>query len=133
MALHSELEIYRTCYELLGEAAEVVRSMRRDIKQTIGGRIIDACIELDLLVRDANMAQDKEPHLLALLRRLEVVELLTRVARDRRWIPVGHYAQLTQRTQTIGKQCNRWRTRMKEIGGSQQPQLFDSQGSRNRG
>ncbi len=133
MALHSELEIYRTCYDLLGEAAEVVRSMRRDIKQTIGTRIIDACIELDLHVRDANMAENKEPHQLALLRRLEVIELLTRMSRDRKWIPIGHYAQLTKRTQSIGKQCNAWRRRNVEEDGSQQPQLFDSQGSRNRG
>lgn len=132
MALHSELEIYRTCFDLLGEAVEIVRNMRRDIKKALGDRILDACIELDLFVRRANIAADKEPFLLNLLERLEVIELLSRLCRDRGWIPIGHYAKLTQRTQSIGRQCNAWRTHMKEQGSPQQRQLFDSQGSQNR-
>ena len=125
MALHSELEIYRTCFDLLGEAAEIVRNMPKDIKRALGDRIIDACIDLDRYLRQANMAKDKEPPLLALLDRLEVIEILTRLCRDRQWIRPRQYARLTERTQSIGRQCNAWRTYMKEHGSPQQRQLFD--------
>lgn len=131
MALHSELEIYRTSFDLLGEAVEVVRNMRLDIKKALGDRILDACIAVDLHLRNANMAEDKEPQLLSLLERLEVIELISRMCRDRGWMPITHYAKLTERTQSIGRQCNAWRMHMKEKGGSQQRQLFDPHGGRN--
>ena len=132
MALHSELEIYRTCYDLLGDAAQVVSNMRREIKGVLGSSIMQACVQLDIHLRRANMAQDKEAALLDLLEALEVIEISTRVCRDRRWIPLAHYAKLAAHTQSIGMQCNAWRTWMKDHGSPQQRQLFDSQGSRDR-
>jgi|SRR6185369_1223201 len=132
MALHSELEIYRSIFDLLGAAADVVRNMPRDIKKTLGERIIDACVALDLHLRDANMAEDKEPDLLKLLRQLEVIEILSRLCRDRRWMPVSHYARLTEFTQSIGRQCNGWRSFMKEKAAPQQRQLFGPQGDQAR-
>ena len=122
MALHSELEIYASCYDLVGVAGEVVFNMRRDAKKLFGERIVEACIELDLHIRAANMAQDKDPHLLKLLERLEVIELITRVCRDRGYMPVPGYAKIVERTQSIGKQCNGWR---KQQGGGQQRLFHD--------
>lgn len=132
MALHTELEIYRSCFDLLGDAAQVVANMRREIKSVLGSSIVQACVQLDIHLRRANMAQDKEPELLALLEQLEVIEISTRVCRDRRWIPLTHYAKLALHTQSIGMQCNAWRTYMKEHGSPQQRQLFDPQGGQNR-
>ena len=131
MALHSALEIYKAAYDLLGAAGDVIMNMRRDAKKVFGEKIIDACIELDLHIRAANMAQDKEPHLLRLLERLEVIELLSRVCRDRGYIPPRHFAKLVERTQSIGKQANGWRKA--EKGSPQQERLFhDRQGDHGR-
>lgn len=124
MGLHTELAIYRTCYDLLGAAVEGIRNMRRDIKSAIGQRIIDACIELELHIRRANMATEKEPHILALLERLEVIELLVRLCRDRQYLPTAHYARVVGFTQSIGKQANGWR-RQQGGGHTGQRQLFD--------
>lgn len=128
MALHSELEIYRTCYDLLGVAVEVIRQMRRDIKKAVGDQITQACVDLPLLVRRANIAADKEPHLLQFLERVEAIELLVRTCRDHHWISTGHYAAIVHLTQSVGRQANAWRTRMKELAGSHQRQLFGPQG-----
>ena len=70
MALHSELPLYRACYDLLGVVSDVIRNMRRDIKTALGARILDSCIALDLHLRQANIDQDKEPELARLLERL---------------------------------------------------------------
>jgi len=129
MALHSTLEIYGSCYDLLGAAGQVIFNMRRDAKKVFGEKIIDACIELDLHLRAANMAQDKEPHLLKLLERLEVIELVTRVCRDRGYMPPSGYAEIITRTQSIGRQANGWR---KEQGGGQQRLFHDRQGDHDR-
>ena len=109
MALHTATEIYGTCFDLLGVAGDAILNMRRDAKQIFGGKIIDACIELDLHIRKANMAEDKEPHLLLLLERLEVIELLSRHCRDRAYMSIGHYAKMITHTQSMGKQANGWR------------------------
>ena len=123
MALHSELEIYRSCYTLLGAAGEVIMQMRRDAKKVFGEMIIHGCVELDLHIRAANMAQDKEPHILQLLERLEVIELLLRTCRDNRYIAVSHFARLVMLTQSIGKQANGWRRSM-AASEPQQQRLF---------
>lgn len=121
MALHTATEIYGTCFDLLGVAGDVIMNMRRDAKKVFGEKIVDACIQLDIHIRAANMAEDKEPHLLLLLERLEVIELLSRVCRDKQYIPVGHYAKVIERTQSIGRQANGWR---KSASGSAQQSLF---------
>ncbi len=121
MALHTELEIYRSCYDLLGEAVDAVLQMRKDLKPIIGKGIVDRCFEIELCIRDANMAQDKEPHLLLVLERLTNIETAARLCRDRKFISVPAYARLIKHTQHVGKQANGWRNHYK--GGSQQRQL----------
>ena len=126
MALHTALDIYAACYDLLSAAGDVILNMRRDAKRVFGEKIIDACIDLDLHVRAANMAQEKEPHLLRLLERLEVIEILTRVCRDKGFVAPAGYARIVGRTQSIGMQANGWRKAERERGASQQPGLFQS-------
>ena len=109
MGMHHELAIYQTGYELLSVAIDVIRTMPIDCKQALGGPMRDECIQAMLQVRKANMAADKEQDLLLLLERLEVVEIYARTSRDKKIIANGHYAQIIERTQSMGKQANAWR------------------------
>jgi len=123
MALHTDTQIYGACIELFGAAVDVILNMRRDVKHTLGGKIIDACTDLDKHIRRANMASDKVPHIEALLERLEEVEFVTRMCRDRRFIPTTGYAKLILRTQSIGKQANGWK-KLEMAKRQEQPGLF---------
>lgn len=109
MAIHTELPIYKVAYDLLGVVVNLVKNMPRDFKQSIGGTIRDECIAIATLVFRANVAADKAPHLLDLLERLQVAELLLRLARDHRFISTGQYARAIALTGSIGKQANGWR------------------------
>ena len=109
MAIHTELPIYKVAYDLLGLVVQLVKNMPREFKQSIGGKIRDECIDVATLVFRANVAADKAPHLLELLERLQVAELLLRLARDLRFISTGQYASAVALTQSIGKQANGWR------------------------
>ena len=80
MATHTTLPIYKAAYDLLGLSSDMVKNMNRDYKRTIGEKIAMECIEITVLVFRANVAQDKEPHLMELLERLQVAELLIRLA-----------------------------------------------------
>jgi len=123
MALHTDTEVYAAIFDLLGAAVDAVREMRKDVKPVIGGRIIEACVQMDLRLRAANIAKDKEQDLMGLLEQIEIVELLTRMCRDWKFIPLGKYADLVQRTASIGKQVNGWRKAEKLRQPEQQQQL----------
>lgn len=109
MALHSELPIYKVAYDLLGLAVQLARNMPRDVKQQIGGTLRDECIRITVLIFRANVARDKAPHLLELLERVQVAELIVRLAHDLRFIAPKQYAAAIALTSQIGKQANGWR------------------------
>lgn len=109
MATHTHLPIYKVAYDLLDVVTDFVKNMPRDLKRSIGEKISAECIEIMVLVFRANVAQDKAPHLLDLVERLQVAELLIRLAKDKRLISVSAYAQAVEMTTSIGKQANGWR------------------------
>ena len=109
MATHTQLPIYKAAYDLLDVVTDFVKHMPRDFKQSIGGKINAECIEITVLVFRANVAHDKEPHLIELLERLQVAELLIRLAKDKRLISTSAYAKAVELSTSIGKQANGWR------------------------
>lgn len=109
MATHTTLPIYKAAYDLLGLSSDMVKNMNRDYKRTIGDKISIECIEITVLVFRANVAKNKEPHLMELLERLQVAELLIRLAMDKRLISPSAYAKAIEKSTSIGKQANGWR------------------------
>ena len=109
MATHTHLPIYKVAYDLLDVTTTLVKRMQRDYKRSIGDKITTECIEITVLVFRANVAQDKSPHLLELLERLQVIELMIRLAADKQLISHKGYAQAVELTTSIGKQANGWR------------------------
>ena len=109
MALHTQLPIYKVAYGLFDAIMDLAKNMPRDFKASIGGKLRDECIEILTLIFRANVARDKSPHLGALIERLQVAELLLRLARDKRLISTGQYAKAVEATQSIGKQATGWR------------------------
>ena len=109
MALHSELPIYKAAYDLLRLIVDVTRNMPRDVKQQMGTALRDECVQITVAVFRANVARDKSAHLLDLLERVQVVELLIRLSHDLRFIGTKPYAAAIALTGSIGKQANGWR------------------------
>lgn len=103
------LPIYKAAYDLLDVATDLVKNMQRDFKRSIGDKISGECIEITILVFRANVAQDKAPHLMELLERLQVIELMIRLAMDKRLISKPAYAKAVELSTSIGKQANGWR------------------------
>lgn len=110
MGLHTDLEIHKTAYDLLDLVVDdLVRNMPKDVKRAIGDKLRDECLELTVQIQTANMARDKAPHLLQLVRGLGVVKVLLRLSRDKRYIGTRKFAAATFLTTSIGKQANAWR------------------------
>jgi hypothetical protein len=109
MALHTETTIHKTTYDLFDAVMDLVKNMPRDFKQSVGGKLRDECIAITVLVFRANTHRDKEPHILSLIERLQVIELMLRLSRDKRLIATKQYAAAIQLTNSIGRQANGWR------------------------
>ncbi|GFM89384.1 hypothetical protein PSCICO_47830 [Pseudomonas cichorii] len=109
MAMHTELSIYKAALGLLQMATNLTRNIPRDLKQSLGRRVIDECIDVLMLVARANSAQDKRPHLSSLVERVQVIEMLMRLFKDSRFISVTQLANAIEVTTSIGKQANAWK------------------------
>lgn len=109
MAQYRHLPIYRLTYELLTRVMTVTKEFPREYKFTLGQKIKDEVIEMVILIYRANSAVDKAPHIETLLERLQVVELLFRLAHDMRLIPLKSFAAVVEMTESLGKQAQGWK------------------------
>jgi len=109
MAQHTQLPIYKVVYDLLNIVADIHTNMDRSFKRTIGEKIISECVELTVLVFRANVSRDKAPYLTELIERLQVIELLLRLGKDKGIIHRPAWARAIEQTTSIGKQANGWR------------------------
>lgn len=109
MAMHTELSIYKAASGLLQMATNITKNIPRELKQSLGRRVIDECVDVLILIARANATQDKRPHLTVLVEKVQVIELLMRLFKDNRFISVGQHAGTMEVTTSIGKQANAWK------------------------
>lgn len=109
MAQHIDLPIYKLAYDLLDLATDLTRNMPRDFKASLGNQIRNECVALMVQIGRANAAHAKAPHIDAMLESLQVVELLTRLSHDKRFISPKQWARSIDLTDRIGKQAGGWR------------------------
>ncbi|RIJ84970.1 four helix bundle protein [Ralstonia solanacearum] len=109
MALHTELDIYKTGYDLFGKVTMIVANMERTFKRLIGEEIVRESSKLLILVYRANVAEDKVPHLANLVERVKLVELLIRLSFDMKKVSPKQYWAVTKLTESISKQATAWK------------------------
>jgi len=109
MAMHTELSIYNAAMGLLHMATNLTRNIPRDLKQSLGKRVIDECIDVLMLIARANSSRDKRPHLEQLIEKVQVVEFMMRLFKDNRFISIPQHAKAIEVTTSIGKQANAWK------------------------
>lgn len=109
MTLSTDLSIHKTAYDLFDVVMGLVKQMPREFKIPMGSKLRDECLAIIVLIFRANTASEKESHLLSLIERLQVIELMLRFSRDKRLIATSHYANAIKLTNSIGKQANGWR------------------------
>jgi hypothetical protein len=108
MTIHTKLPIYKVAYDLLSIAADYVQNIPRSFR-AIGNRICDLCIEVVLLIAEANAATDKVPFLDVVLQAVRQLELLLRLCQDKRFISKPQYAKAVELMDSVSRQANGWR------------------------
>ena len=109
MALHTDLEIHKVAEELLGLSLDMVRNIPRDLKQVVGAKIRDECLQVLVLIGRANMTRDKLPHINHLLESIWMLNYLLRALTNRGLISKGQHAKAMMMTASIGRQANAWK------------------------
>ena len=109
MTFASNLPIYKVAYDLFKEVTDSTRNMPRDVKQSLGGQIRNETLEIVVLIFRANAAMEKVPYLTDLIERVDVVDLLLRLARDMGFIPTKQYARAIELTASVGRQAGGWK------------------------
>ena len=109
MALHTDLEIHKVAEELLGLSLDLVRNIPRDLKQVVGAKIRDECLQVLVLIGRANMTRDKLPHINLLLESIWMLNYLLRALTNRGLISKGQHAKAMMMTVSIGRQAKAWK------------------------
>jgi len=109
MALHTELDVYKTGFDLFKKVTGIVKNMERSFKRLIGEKIVEEMAKLLILIYRANVAEDKVPHQSQLIERVKLVESLFRLAWDLKEITDRQYWSVINLTESIGKQAVGWR------------------------
>lgn len=111
MAMHTELDIHKAAEDLLGVALDLVRNIPRDMKQVIGSKIRDECLQVLVLIGRANMAREKLAHLNRLLESIWMINLLLRALKNKQFISVPQHARAMRLTASVGRQANAWKSK----------------------
>lgn len=90
MSRYKHLPIYKLTYELLGRIHKVTKEFPREYKFTLAQNLQHEVIE-------------------HMLERLQVIELLVRLAHDLKILPMKNYASLVEMTESISKQSQGWK------------------------
>ena len=108
MALHFETDLYAAVVDLGKAVVPAVRSMPRDVKQLLGGRILDEALWMGVLVMRINKARDaaKLPVIEDLLEHLELAQMTLHLTRELKYIANKHFANALPLIASIGKQAH---------------------------
>lgn len=110
MALHYELSIYPTATAWLDMATELTRNIPRAFKRQFSELIVNAALEITVLIIEANIARDKTPAIEGVQERQRRTELLVKLFNDKHWISKVQFAAALELVNSIGKQAQKWKS-----------------------
>jgi hypothetical protein len=108
MAQYQHLPIYKLTYDLLVRTMSATKDFPREYKYTLGQKMKDEIIELVVLIYRANSALDKGQHIAQVVERVQVIQLMMRLAHDMKILTRRHYAALAEMTDSLARQAQGW-------------------------
>lgn len=108
MAQYKHLPIYKATYDLLLRLMMAIKDFPRDYKYTLGQKMRDEVLSLILFIYRANGSTDRTAHITEIVERIQLVEVMLRMAHDLRVLPRGQYAGLVEMTDSLARQAQGW-------------------------
>lgn len=110
-SITQHLPIYRTTYALLQVVMKGLKHFSRDLRPTLGNRLLNEVLRLITAIYRARATRDdrsRVKHLRAILETIEVVEPLLQLCHDMQLLPREVYAETVELTSSIGRQAGGW-------------------------
>ena len=108
MGNYTELNVYKSTYNLLFELLSASRSFNRDFKYTLGENLKNEMIDAMMYVWRANSVHDKQGHIHSAREKIEKCRLYIRLLYDLRQISIEHFTKWNIEIQNISKQLAGW-------------------------
>lgn len=108
MAQYQHLPIYKGTYDLLLRVVVATKDFPREYKYTLGQKLRDEVLELIVFIYRANSVADRSLHIAVIVERVQLVEVMLRLAHDLRVLSRGHYAGLAEMTDSLARQAQGW-------------------------
>lgn len=108
MAQYKHLPIYKGTYDLLLRVMLATKDFPREHKYTLGQKLRDEVLELILFIYRANGATDRAAHITAIIERVQLIEVMIRLAHDMRVLSRGQYVGLVEMTDSLARQAQGW-------------------------
>src|SRR5690554_5800438 len=103
MKLHSDLPVYKSCYDLLLEIFLFTKEFSKEYKYTVGESLKKETIDLLTLIFRANSRSDKNAVLQQARESIEVIRLLIRLMKDLKQINLKRFVTVNQKVEAAGK------------------------------
>lgn len=120
MARYKHLPIYKLTYELLLKSVQLTKNFPKEFKYTLGEKLKEELMELVVLIYRANSEENRLASVERIMERIQVIELLIRLAQDLKVISKAQYANLVEMTESLGKQTQGWLNSLRR--GEKQPE-----------
>ncbi len=114
MGLHSELPVYKACYDLLLEIFRFVKGFSREYKFTVGESLKKQTVDLLTLIFRANSRKDKEQVLQEARESIEVIRLFIRLMKDMQQISLKNFVHVNKKVEDVSKQLTGWQKAMRK-------------------
>ena len=108
MKLHSDLPVYKSCYDLLLEIFLFTKEFSKEYKYTVGESLKKETIDLLTLIFRANSRSDKNAVLQQARESIEVIRLLIRLMKDVKQINLKRFVTVNQKVEAVSKQLTGW-------------------------
>ncbi len=108
MKLHSDLPVYKSCYDLLLGIFEFTKEFSKEYKYTVGESLKKETIDLLTLIFRANSRRDKNVVLQQARENIEVIRLLIRLMKDLKQINLKRFVTINQKVEEVSKQLSGW-------------------------
>lgn len=110
MAQYHHLSVYKKAFDLFVKISQVTTNFPRDFRYTVGEKLNNGCVEFIVHIYKANTARTAQrlEHIVDLLDKLQVINVLIRLACELKHISKERYIELITMAEDIEKQLGGW-------------------------
>ncbi len=108
MAQYQHLPIYKLTYDLLLRVMVATKEFPREYKYTLGQQMKDEVMGLIVFISRANSTPDRVALITTILERVQLIQVMMRLAHDLRVLARGHYVGMVEMTDSLARQAQGW-------------------------